>query len=491
MSVPFNEISPSLLVPGFWTEFDNSAAGGETAMPWKVLIIGQQTNNAPSEVTQVYDDDAVDAKFGKGSQIALMIRAFRKNNAMMPLFALPVSDSSETSAKAATKTLTVTGTATAGGSIRLYVGGQYLEIGVTENDSATAIAKNIAEAVTAKTNLPMIASNNAGVVTFTAKNKGVSGNEIDVRVNYADGEVLPSGVSVAIAAGVTGVVNPSLETLNVKNLIKGYWFNVIVSGLNDETNVSYIKDELDNRWTATNQKTGVLFYGKTFTSADPVNEAVNYYNAKNSQLLMPISLIGCPTTAFELASAIASVCASKAEIDPAMPLSNWAVKGIVAPAEKDKLGLSEKNTLLQNGCADVDAAEDGTVYIRRMVTTYKTNAAGGADTSYQQLETVFNLSFIRWDWNNMMSTKYPHAKLGNDGDEYGAGQVVMTPTNGKAEALARFKYWMEKGLVQNYELFKANLIVERNSTNKNRLDFLLPVPLMNQLFTCASLLQFR
>lgn len=489
MSIPFNEVSPSLLVPGFWTEFDNSMAGGATAMPWKVLIVGQQTANAASEVTQIFDDDAADAKFGKGSQIALMIRAFRKNNKMMPLYAFPVKDSTESSAKAATKTLTITGSAQESGSIAVYVGGQRVEVGVTENDSVTTIASSIASAVTKNQNLAMTASSNAGVVTLTAKNKGVA--IIDVRVNHGAGETLPKGVSVAIANGVAGAVNPSLATAKLKDAIKGYWFNIIVSGLDDDSNVNYIKEELEERWTATDQKTGVLFYGKTFVSADPVNEAVTYYNGKNSQLLMPISLIGSPTTSFEIAAAVASVCATKAEIDPATPLSNWAVKGILAPSEKDDLGLAEKNTLLQSGCALIDAAADRTIYIRRMVTTYKTNAAGGADTSYQQIETIFTLSYIRWDWNNMMSTKYPHAKLGNDGDEYGAGQVVMTPKKGKAEALARFKYWMEKGLVQNYEDFKANLIVERNSASKTRLDFLLPVTLMNQLFTCASLVQFR
>lgn len=488
MSIPFNEVSPSLLVPGFWTEFDNSMAGGATAMPWKVLIVGQQTANAASEVTQIFDDDAADAKFGKGSQIALMIRAFRKNNKMIPLYAFPVKDSTESSAKAATKTLTVTGTAQESGSIAVYVGGQRVEVGVTENDSAGMIAQKISVSL-ANDNLPTTASATTNSVTLTAKNKGAI--NIDVRVNYGAGETLPKGITIDIANGVAGAVNPSLSTAKLKDAIKGYWFNIIVSGLNDESNVEYIKEELEERWTATDQKTGVLFYGKTFAKSDPVNEAVTYYYGKNSQLLMPISLIGSPTTDFEIAAAVASVCATKAEIDPATPLSNWAVKGILAPAEKDDLGLAEKNTLLKSGCALIDAAADRTIYLRRMVTTYKTNAAGGADTSYQQIETIFTLSFIRWDWNNMMSTKYPHAKLGNDGDEYGAGQVVMTPKKGKAEALARFKYWMEKGLVQNYEDFKANLIVERNSASKTRLDFLLPVTLMNQLFTCASLVQFR
>ena len=38
----FSEIPNNLLVPGFWTEFDNSAAAGSGAMPWTVLLIGSK-----------------------------------------------------------------------------------------------------------------------------------------------------------------------------------------------------------------------------------------------------------------------------------------------------------------------------------------------------------------------------------------------------------------------------------------------------------------
>ena len=119
-----------------------------------------------------------------------------------------------------------------------------------------------------------------------------------------------------------------------------------------------------------------------------------------------------------------------------MPLGNLAVKGILAPAMKDRKNLNEENAMLLAGGALINAATDGTVYLRRTVTTYKKNAAGADDNSYQQLETVFTLSFIRWDWNNYMASKYPRAKLAKDGYEYGEGQVVITPKKGRAEALS-------------------------------------------------------
>lgn len=499
MSISFNEITKSLKVPGFWTEFDNSAAGGSAVMPWNILVIGQQTKSAASAIVQITDDSQADKLFGCGSQLALMLRAFRKANKLLPLYALPVSDAE--SSVAATKTVTVSGTATESGMIGLYIGGQLVQVAVTAGEAATAIAGNIADAVGyaspatgklngADTQLPVVASVNGAIVTLTAKNKGTVGACIDVRVNYAAGEVLPAGVGVACAAGVSGSVDPSLS--GVSAIIGDRWFNIVVSGLNDTNNVNYLKADAANRWSATVQQTEVVIYGKCFDGeSDPFTAAKKYYDGLNSQLLLPASLIGSPTPCFELAANLAGVAAESAEADPAMPIGNLALEGVLAPDAADALNLTEKNTLLASGCALVDGAFDGTVYVRRAVTTYKKNAAGGADESYQQLETVFCLSYFRWGWNNRLASKYARCKLANDGTDFGPGQIVMTPSKGKAEALAYYKELCEAAICQGYEAFKASLVVEIDSQNKKRLNFLLPAEFVGQMFTCASKVLFK
>ncbi|MNG29476.1 Phage tail sheath protein [compost metagenome] len=61
----------------------------------------------------------------------------------------------------------------------------------------------------------------------------------------------------------------------------------------------------------------------------------------------------------------------------------------------------------------------------------------------------------------------------------------------KAEALAKFREWEELGLVENIDDFKANLVAERNASDPNRLDVLLPPDLVNQLRIIANKIQFR
>ena len=139
----------------------------------------------------------------------------------------------------------------------------------------------------------------------------------------------------------------------------------------------------------------------------------------------------------------------------------------------------------------VVSGNDGTVYLKRMVTTYKTTPAGASDTSYQQVETVFTLSYLRWDWNNYMASRYPHAKLADDGNNFGPGQTVMTPKLGAGELLSRYEYWMSKALVQNFDSFKENLVVVRDPDDKTALQFLIPAELISQFFIGKSKLQFK
>ena len=89
-----------------------------------------------------------------------------------------------------------------------------------------------------------------------------------------------------------------------------------------------------------------------------------------------------------------------------------------------------------------------------------------------------------------MLLRYPRHKLADDGTRFGPGQAIITPKIGKSEAIARFELWEELGLVEGFEQFKRDLIVERNAQDVNRLDFLLSPDLMNQLRVVGAQIGF-
>ena len=91
----------------------------------------------------------------------------------------------------------------------------------------------------------------------------------------------------------------------------------------------------------------------------------------------------------------------------------------------------------------------------------------------------------------MITQKYPRHKLANDGTRFGPGQAIVTPSVIRGELIAEYAAMEYEGLVENAELFAKYLIVERNASNPNRLDVLLPPDLVNQLRIFAMLNQFR
>ena len=509
MSISFSEIPADNLVPMFMTEFDNSNAAKGGAMPWKNLLIGQALSGNANTGTlkQITSDEQADALYGAGSQIARMIRAFRKNTRNSELWALAVADG--TTAAEGSIAVSFSGSASVApksGAIRLMIGGQNVNADVVAGKTAIQVATAIVEAINANPQLPVTADNivstsPTATVTLTAKNGGTCGQGIDIRYNHYQGQELPDGVVLTVANMNGGGSDTSYETAGVGTIIRGTWFNAIVAGSDDTANVAYIKGLLDDRWQATVQQTGVLFFSLNGCVVD--GDPDTYYgtasldalktrgNALNSQVIVLPSLPETPTPGFEVAAAVLGCVAPKALNDPAQPLSNWPVAGIVAPRETDREDLEGNNALLKAGCALLTCGNDGTVYLKRTVTTYKQNPSGAKDTSYQQLEKVFTLSFLRWDWNNYLASRYPHAKLADDGTDFGPGQVIMTPKLGEAELLGRYEYWISKGLVQDYATFKANLVVVRDPDDDTALQFLIPADLIDQFFIGKSKIQFK
>ena len=509
MSLSFDGIPADNLVPMFMTEFDNSNAAKGGAMPWKNLLIGQALagNANTGTLKQITSDEQADALYGAGSQIARMIRAFRKNTRNSELWALAVADG--TTPAEGSIAVSFSGSASVApksGAIRLMIGGQNVAVDVVAGKTAAQVATAIVEAINANPQLPVtadniVSTNPTATVTLTAKNGGTCGQGIDIRYNHYQGQELPQGVVLTVTAMSEGGSDTSYETAGVGTIIRGTWFSAIVAGSDEATNVAYIKSLLDDRWSATVQQTGVLFFGLNgcVVDGDPdvyygtasLNALKTRGNALNSQVVVLPSLPETPTPGFEVAAAVLGCIAPKALNDPAQPLSNWPVAGIVAPRETDREDLEGNNALLKAGCALLTCGNDGTVYLKRMVTTYKQNPAGSKDTSYQQLEKVFTLSFLRWDWNNYLAGRYPHAKLADDGTDFGPGQVIMTPRLGEAELLGRYEYWISKGLVQDYATFKANLVVVRDPQDDTALQFLIPADLIDQFFIGKSKIQFK
>jgi len=478
-NVAFNEVPANLRVPFLYAEFDNSAAQqGPNQQPYRAMIFGPKlaAGSAAAEESQLIDAGAsnVDALFGQGSLLAEMCKAFREVNTFNELYAMPVEDAG--ASVAATGSIKIDTASTKDGVLALYIASKRVAIAVTAGQTQTSIAADLEAALDADASLLLSADVDGGddtQINFTAKNKGITGNDIDVRLNFSADDESPEGLTATIVAMNGGTGQPDLS--NAIAAIDDKQYIIMINAFNDSANMDELAQELADRFGPVKQNDGYAFHYHVGTLGEQITKG----NTKNSQFLMVADAIGPEHGASQI-SRIAAVVARAGEIDPARPFQTLEVSGMAVPSQAEQRVLEDRNTLLFNGIFTTKVVVDRVV-IERVITTYKTNNAGAADISYLDLNTLLTLSFLRYDWRNYMLGKYPRHKLANDGTSFNEGQPIMTPGLGKSEAVNRFRQWESAGLVEGLDQFKEQLIVERSDADPNRLDFMLPPDLVNQL----------
>ncbi|TXH32523.1 MAG: phage tail protein [Rhodospirillaceae bacterium] len=486
MSISFNRIPINLRLPGAWIEIDNSRAyNGLFTLPVRVLIIGPRLGGSAAAMTpeRITRKGQAEQLFGVGSVIANMANAFRTANDWNDLWCIAVDDSEE--GVAATGTLTFTGAPTAPGTLNLYLNGRRLQIGITTGQTIAAIATSVAGTINGQQNLDVTASANAGVVTVTAKHKGELGNEIDLRHSYYDGETLPPGLGLACSAMTGGTGNPEIQP--VLDLIGDTWYTDFVTPYTDAANLTAIEAKLDVSYGPMKMIDGHAWCAsrKSFSALTTLGDS------RDSPHLTIINGFGAPQAPWEWAAAQAGIGVYYLGQDPARPLQNLKVPGLMPPVGADRYTDTERNLFLYDGISTWTVDDGGNVVMERIITTYKTNEAGAEDPSYLNIETLRTLATLRYDVRTFIPLRYPRHKLANDGTRFARGQAVVTPKIIRAELIARFGMWEAKGWTEDIDQYKADLLVERNTENVDRMDALIPPNIVNQFRTLAGLLQYR
>jgi phage tail sheath gpL-like len=492
MAITFNNIPSSLRIPFVFAEFDNSqATQGPALLSYKEFLVGQRLSTGTWTANTVNRCTSVDQAItggGRGSLIHRMALARFSNNTETELWIGVLDDNA--SGVAATGTILVAGPATATGTIALYLGGERVTVGVTSGDAATAIATAINAAINATLDLPVTSTVNTATVTVTFRHKGLAGNSYDIRHSFLSGEALPAGVTLTITAMggvVAGTLNPVLTTL--VSAISDLWLNVWSHPYTDSTSLTAIETDLSSRFGPQRAIDGVAITS-TIGNFGAITALGGGRNSQHSSIVVQPGASPL-TPPWEFAAAVAAVVSKHGAVDPARPFQTLAVNRIVQTPETDRWDASERNLFLFDGISTSVAVAGGAIQLDRMITTYQTSPSGADDTSYLDVNTPLTLMYYRYSWRVRMQTKFPRHKLADDGTKFGPGQDVMTPQLGKAEAINWFDDMVELGLAENAAQFARDLVVERDVTNRNRLNWLMQPDLINQLIGQATKFQFR
>ncbi len=494
MTVPFSKIPSNLRTPLFFAEVDPSRAN-TAQVQQKTLIIGQITSggsavaNVPIRSQGVTD---AKAKGGAGSMLALQTAAYRQNDPTGEVWYLPLAD--DGAATAAAGATAFTGPTTAAGVLSLYIGGSLVALSIASGQTAAQVATSVAAAINALTDLPVTAAVD-GVVTskvnITAKNKGLAGNDIDIRINYlggAAGEATPAGLTVTITAMTGGATNPSLTTgLAALNDAP---FDFIVSPFTDATSLAALTAFLNDttgRWSWSTQ-----VYGHVFTAYRGTYGALGTWGANlNDQHHSSMGIYDTPTPAWVWSAALAGAAAVSLRNDPGRPLQYVQIAGVLAPPLASRFGLTIRNGLLYDGISTFTVDTSGAVSIDNLITTYQHTALGQPDDSYLQVETMFLLTYCLRRLAALVNGKYSRMKLAKNGTRFAPGLAIVTPNVIRADLIAEYEAMEFEGYVENTAAFAAGLVVEIDTNNPNRINVLWPGDLINGLRIFALLAQFR
>ncbi len=500
--ITFNNIPDTVRTPGVYVEIDNSRAlQGLVANPHKVLIIGDGIVGEGTKplltLEAITRDNLADGYFGVGSPLARMCNIFKDNNPNTELFAIRVSGGTTQASAVLNFSIPIS---FAGGAVstnnevvRMLLNGQKANLTLTSNWSAEDICSGYETLINGDSTYGFTATRTSGVgeshlLQISNVFSGELGNYADVRFNYYQGESFPTcfdsvsdGDIITTAFG-GGAGNPDIG--DVWPIIQNEQFQHIIQPYIDSANLTEIENELADRFKPLEDKGG---HGYTCVRGTQAS-CTTLGNSRNSPHNTISGMYNSPTPPEHWAAAWGAIASEKLNADPARPLQYLKLTNILPPPQVDRFTRTERDILLYDGIATWVVDTGGNVLIERSITTYQTNAAGIIDPSYLDITTLFTLLEIRYQVKARLTTRFiiPRFKLADDGFPVSPGSFVATPSTVRQEMVALFTTLRDVGLIENLKEFIDNLIVERDATDRNRVNILLPPDLINQFRVIAA-----
>ena len=511
--ISFNQIPLDTRTVGAYAEIDNSRAQqGLVQNPHKALIVahGIDSEGTIGENVKVAisRENLANGFFGTGSPAAVMCNAFIKANPYTELDCVRASAVTGIAASTALDFSTATLAwaqvyASGEGTMKYRINDMPVDIPLTSGMSGADIGSALYTKLNGATysHLGLRISHNVSAIgagfsiacsfIVVATYSGLAGNGIDIRLNYYEGESLPGAFSASAGSVITasmlgGTGIPVLS--NVWAVIENDNYEYIITPYDDATTLTAVETEAARREGAMIDQLPNCFVGSRNTSA----ALTTLGNSRNSAFNTIIGAYESPTHPMVWGAVWGAIAARYLQNDPARPLQMLKLPNVNPPPATHQFTREERNVLLYDGIATW-IETGGSVFMERSVTTYQTNALGLPDESYLDVETLATLREIRFQWVARMANRFliPRFKLADDGHDTQAGSYVATPSLVYEETMSLATLLLDKGLIENLEEFKAALIVQRNSTNPNRTDTLLPFDTMNQFRMIAGALQFR
>lgn len=484
--VAFNEIpgGGQLRIPLFFAELDASRSN-LGAREQKTLIIGQVGTGSTMTAgvaVQMQGISWLKNAAGRGSMLALMGEKARLRDDFGSIWLMPLAD--DAAGTAATGTHTFTAAATVAGTLVRKIAGQRVAMAVSTTQTTAQLATAWAAVINGLPDLPVTASAATSVVTLTARNKGVCGN--DIRTVVTD-DLQPPGLVMTATAMTGGAGNPvTALTAALANMgtLQADFYAVPYT---DTSSLDAVKAHFVQRWAWSG-----MTYGGAFGCVQGDLATVQSYGmGRNDPHMVTMAAWNPPEPGFIWAADLAATAAVYLRANPALPIQSQCFMGVQGEINEQRWNPGVLNSLLFSGLATHTVGDDGTVYVQRCITGYRVNAYSQPDDSLLDVERLYTIAAILRLLRTFVESTYPRMLLADDGNRAKPGNRVVTPSMLKRSIGTYYRSLEGNGLVQNADAVAKAIIVERDPGSRCRVNVLLPLVPIDQLRQVAVLAQLR
>lgn len=433
----------------------------------------------PDTVTPMQNQSDMNLLGGLGSEAARIYAKVIKVNPTTPVYCVFVTESVGANA---TGTITLTTTATGPGTLRIYLNAnEFVDTPIATGDAVGTTAAAAILNVNGKTDWPFIASSGGGgVITLTAKQKGLRGNWLRFwsRIFPACGMTTSTATPAFFTGGGSADSNATaLATILPKRF---YW---IVSAAEDATQVGALNTQLNAQAVATSNIRQIGFFG----SVDTLGNAQNIAIALNAPRLSATLLTQGDWTPGELAGNTAALVAlgTNATI-PRMnfddiglsssdPLTGlWNVPAPMSGAAPTPTQIASG---LNNGVTMIGVTPQSKTYLVMPITTRSLAGASQPDYQVRDLCKVFISDFYTDDLAAKVGAMMPGKTIANDpiGNAPAPGGPTVTPKIVLATTNKLTQDYYDRGEVQNVAAVQAGTIVLRETSPSTRMSIQVPL----------------
>ena len=503
MPVSFAHIPPNTLLPLFYAEVTSVQ---EPIFPnLKMCLIGHMNRgdgfdegDAVEDYPYLLSGNLATQHFGKGSMLERMYLYARSNAPFAEIWGVAIREAEGAFRSTSTITVTRGGSETFFGTAGIFVDGKWVHFPIQKTSTPQHITTALKNAINSANCSVKVISTGTNSITVAARWAGGMGD--DVRISYVGcrGRADLAQHEVWLARNClkwTDMKNGSGEpgAADAFAVLQDRNFDVFVIPAGGSPSASQVMgacktfmDHDSGRWAPNRQKYGHMFTARPNRTFQQMYEIFEPHNDPHMSMIAVKNTVLPP---WAWGSALAGVATTHWAAPPELsrPLQTLQLRNCCCGSDDDEsFSRLEKQTLLEQGATTITVRDDFTTVIDRVRTLRKRNDYEDPDPSWADAITMFQAMFFVRQMRYRIQGAYPRCALSTAPTGiYG----FTSPVEIRALIVHEYKRMQSAGLVENTDLFARYLIVERNATDRNRVDVLMRPDMVNQLRVVATLVE--